>query len=811
MPAAEALEIVLKPLSRPELGEIRIDDGTFAIGRAEPPFASYEQDVVTMLSRRHARIFCENGIVFLADLDSRNGTTVNRAGIRHSPCRLSDGDEVCFGGVLSYRVEIAPRTVKPGPSEGFALTLTPESSATGLEAIVVTRFPFLVSKADAAFSRYRDKHARQLGYLSRRQAHIFQKNGDVYIEDLTSTNGTFVDGQRLPEGAIPLRDGALLAFGGDHFVYRVRISRPPAVDDGAQAASEARPAQTQATASHAAAGKTTFVVAPDSFLDIFCVDRGRAETADASGSTLPAPAEEPSVRRPRGRAVALLSELSAVCASGDPRRTRRNLWRGTALAALLVAGVVALGLWRASERELKELVARGEYAQAVQLANQTLRRHPDDAELKALATEAALKANVPAWLGKLAARDFDGAQAVVASMSELGKRNPELRPLVGELEWLGKLERLVSGRGGADAPIRIYADEDAIAALIDRWNDDTREHQRALARIASYVPQFAGPYAEALTHVRKLQSEATVHLAAIERLKATIIAEVNRDRPEALEPVLKEYAQKYPGLGGLDRVREDLARYIELRAEARAPGRVFALLRKARFATPPFQEGFRALASSGQLPGAQLVQQYEAATRAWQAGDRPQAQAGLQKMAAGPWAEAAAKELQRRQAVVARFEALQQSRKAGGYAQELLAFRESLDADEDVYFARATSADLQSQKDALLAQAQDAMNRARALWQEYRDQGAIEASQRIETAISSQFRARARLLSEAGALAQQGMQIHAQLAAPSPDTWTAINDEIRAEAQQQRSALLELRNVLDPQVLKAKLALLGEA
>ena len=170
---------------------------------------------------------------------------------------------------------------------------------------------------------------------------------------------------------------------------------------------------------------------------------------------------------------------------------------------------------------------------------------------------------MPAWLGKLKAGDFDGAKAVLAGLSALGKRNPELRPMVGELEWLGDLQRLVSGRGGADAPIRIYADEDRIGALVERWNTNTGEHQRTLARIASHVPQFGAPYAEALTHLRRLQSDATVYLGAIERLKASIAAELNRDSPEALEGVLKEYADKYPGIGGLDSVRQDLARYIE--------------------------------------------------------------------------------------------------------------------------------------------------------------------------------------------------------------------------------------------------------
>ncbi len=473
---------------------------------------------------------------------------------------------------------------------------------------------------------------------------------------------------------------------------------------------------------------------------------------------------------------------------------------------------VALYGWGASDRKLKELVAQGDYAQAAVLADRKLEQRPDDVELKALATEAALKANVPAWLAKVAAHDFDGAGAVIAGMSQLGLRNPELRPLVAELEWLGQLELLVSRRGGPEKPIRIYADEDSIAALIDRWNNDTREHQRSLARIASYVPQFGAPYAQALTHVRKLQSEATVHLGAIERLKATIVAELKRDRPEALDPVLKEAAEKYPGLGGLDSVRQDLDRYIEIRSEARAgkPGRLFALMRKARFATPLFQEHFRALAASGQLPPADLVQKYEAATQTWKDGHADVSLAALRQMATGPWAAAVSMELERRQAVITQFAALQQSRAASGYAEQLLAFRLALDPEEDVHFARATQADLDQQKDKVLARAQDAMNRARMLWQDYRNQGAIEASQRSETAISDPFRARARLLSEASSYAQQAMQMYAQLGAAAPEELAAIHGEIKTEAQQQRSALRELRNVLAPELLKSKLALLGD-
>ncbi|MBA2962068.1 MULTISPECIES: FHA domain-containing protein [Ramlibacter] len=815
-PTGSAQDIVLKPLSRPELGDIRVD-GVLAVGRAEQPFATFRDDTVVSLSRRHARLFCEAGEVYVADLGSSNGTTVNRAAVGPSPHRLRDGDEICFGGVLSYRVQIGPRT-KARP-DAFTLTLAPAAEGKGLETLVITRFPFLVSKTEGAFSQQRGEHAAQLSYLSRRHAHIFLKGGRACIEDLGSTNGTFVDGLRLQECAVPLQDGALLAFGGDHFTYRVGVTQAAGLDlpqprELAEPAEPTRAGQAQPAdnRSSAAGGKTTFVAAPTSFLDIFCVENALDESAEGSRPTVPAVAEQAPGRRPRRRAAALWSELASVFQGHDEGGTRRGPWRAVALVAVLAAAGTALYWWDAPDRQLKDLVASGDYAQAALVADRSLEQRPDDAQLKALSIEAALKANVPAWLAKVAARDFDGAGAVTAAMSRLGVRNAELRPLVAELEWLGQLERLVNQRGGPDQPIRIYADEDAIAALIDRWNNDTREHQRALARIASYVPQFGAPYAEALTHVRKLQSEASVHLGVIERLKTTIVAELKRDRPEALDPVLKEVAAKYPGLGGLDSVRQDLNRYLEIRSEARAgrPGRLFALVLKGRFATPPFQERFDALAASGQLPPAEAVRQYEAATRAWKEGQADSSLEGLRQMAAGPWAAAVQREVERRQAVLTRFAALQAARGASGYADQLLAFRLALDPEEDAHFARATQADLDQNKDKVLARAQDTVSRARLAWQDYRGQGGIEASQRSEIAVSGPFRARARLLADANSYSQQALQMHAQLGAAPPEGLATLHAEIKAEMDQQRTALRELRNVLEPDLLKSKLALLGD-
>ncbi|SMG55376.1 FHA domain-containing protein [Paraburkholderia susongensis] len=837
-----AFDVVLSPVAsaqRPTFDAIRIVDNLFAVGRSEAPFNDYPAQWTASLSRRHARIFTEHGAVYVADLGSKNGTTINGVAVRQTPARVRAGDELCFGGELCYRVGVEPRArIVAGAAASPAphLLLVPQRDDLGLQPVEVQAFPFLVSKADDVFSRYKERYPHQVNYISRRHAHLFLKGSELFVEDLGSTNGTFVNGKRLDESALPLGEGDVVAFGGDHFVYRVSLQKQPEVE----------PTVTQLSLNPAADSavdldKTTFVGAAHSFLDIFCVDPAlqredetneAAQTACAqarrdgssgavngapgangagndSGANAKSTAKNAARSKPR-RWRLLAGELGKAFADGERANVRRiAAWGGAGVAVLMALGV-ALYLHGSSERELKNLLASGDYTSAVTVAQDYLANHPADAKISALASEALLKAKLPDWLNALEKAQFDQADVLLKDMKSSSANNADAVSLVGELQWAGDLERFVAARGGVDAPIRMYADESTINNLLRRWDDDARSHQRALDRIASYVPAFVEPYAQVLSHLRKLESDDSVYVAAIERLNGVIRTELARDKPDALPPVLDDYAQRYPRLAGLDRVRDDLRQYTALlnAALSRQLTSLLAMMEAAHFSTLPFQAQFQQLAAT-RLPSPEIVQRQNSVDAAWQRGDAQQALAGLQSMPASPWSDVLAVEAAHKKALFDQYTDLRKTRGGKDYDQRLLSFYASLDPKTDAWFVQSIQQDVAALHDKALARAQDLLLRAQSLWQEYRASGPIGGTERLEAGISPGFRNEARLLSDAQTAAQQGMRIYTQLKADHPADFDRLLADIEAEASLQRRSLTELRMVLDPGLLKAKLSLIG--
>jgi pSer/pThr/pTyr-binding forkhead associated (FHA) protein len=500
---AGRLMIMLVPVSHPDLEPIRIHENLFAIGRTEAPFDAYPPGLAADLSRRHARIFCEHGAVYFAELGSKNGSTVNGVPVRQAITTLKSGDLLGLGKTLVYRVEFDHASLQPPHTRLASLTLVPEDTATSLQPIVVTEFPFMISKADETFARYKDLEPAQVNYLSRRHAHIFLKGGALHVEDLGSTNGTFVNGTRLDEHAVALHDGDLIAFGGRHFVYRIVLAWEAVARD---------PTLTRIGAASAVpvadADRTTFVAAADSFLDIFCVDA--APSVPAAPDAPQAPGADPSVPHedatapPQGKAAAMLSGLHAALGGKGPLSMRRlRYWAAAALAVVVLLAWALLGLNR-PVREVEGLLADGAYAQAAAAADAALAGDPENGRLRALGTEALLKANLPSWMASVKAGRFAQARQQLAGMRRHARHNPELAPLLDELDWITGLEAFVAQRGGAGAPVRDPGDGAGIERILKGWDEQDEAHQRAFETIAAHVPAFRDAYADALSDIRRL-------------------------------------------------------------------------------------------------------------------------------------------------------------------------------------------------------------------------------------------------------------------------------------------------------------------
>lgn len=222
------MNVKLKPISHPALGGINIDDIRFTIGRVMDYFSTYKDEAVSQLSRRHARIFQDNGEVYIIDLGSLNGTQVNGQPVEEEAIRLLNGDEINLAGDFLFRVEIEvddenERSIVSQPPP--RLTLAPTNTDSGIDPIVITRLPFLVTRSYTLFGQYMDHSMDDVCKISRPHAIIGQKENEIYIEDLDSENGTFLAEELLDAGQIVVAEGAKITFGSDLFSYKVVLEQ----------------------------------------------------------------------------------------------------------------------------------------------------------------------------------------------------------------------------------------------------------------------------------------------------------------------------------------------------------------------------------------------------------------------------------------------------------------------------------------------------------------------------------------------------------------------------------------------------------
>ncbi|MBC8229762.1 FHA domain-containing protein [bacterium] len=162
------------------------------LGRGEDATIRLKGD--SELSRNHTQLTVHNGDVYITDLGSSNGTYVDGKFIEKST-KLLIGSQIQLGGSLIVVSDIQlnpPRLCRDVPPEFIIILKELRNDDIGKEYSVTIR--------EITIGRGLNAQIRLLnssGELSRIHAKLEAREGDVYIIDLNSINGTYVDGKKI--------------------------------------------------------------------------------------------------------------------------------------------------------------------------------------------------------------------------------------------------------------------------------------------------------------------------------------------------------------------------------------------------------------------------------------------------------------------------------------------------------------------------------------------------------------------------------------------------------------------------------------
>jgi len=160
------------------------------------------------ISSEHALISNdENGTIFLLDLNSSNGTYLNNKrlekGAKHE---ITIGDTIGFAGSSPFKVEIIATDAEYLEKVVRTPASQPQCVTYNLINLLKTKDRIVVGRATGADVYFDDME------VSRHHAEIFNEGGSIWIQDLGSTNGTYVNNKRI-KGKVKLSETDSLQIG----------------------------------------------------------------------------------------------------------------------------------------------------------------------------------------------------------------------------------------------------------------------------------------------------------------------------------------------------------------------------------------------------------------------------------------------------------------------------------------------------------------------------------------------------------------------------------------------------------------------
>ena len=181
------------------------------------------------VSRRHAQVISEGDALYVEDLGSTNGTSLNDAAVTAGErTHIQSGDKISVGGyllVLSLPGESAKTAMGlSGRTAAIAAAPTVETAAAWLEG---GDLKFRLHDGTNTFGRKADNDIvlDTLVVSGRHCAFDLVGVADVFLEDLGSTNGTYVNDHMIKRRT-KLNDGDVIAIGPFRIKYLQASEEP---------------------------------------------------------------------------------------------------------------------------------------------------------------------------------------------------------------------------------------------------------------------------------------------------------------------------------------------------------------------------------------------------------------------------------------------------------------------------------------------------------------------------------------------------------------------------------------------------------
>ena len=770
--------------------QIEVSDPEILIGANEFLLADLSEGELAQLHPQHARIVYEQDRWVLEDL-GQAATQLNGRVLVGERAELHVGDQLVFGDNLTFQWtngrDPMSTTQVLTAIEPLQLTLTPQSTQGPKQTLLVNSFPFIVAKNKGYFANYQAECGDFSGYLSRRHAQFFMVAGELFVEDLGSTNGTILNNKFVEEGPIAIKSGDLIRFGHDVFTFEVQVG--PVSD---QKVPEG----------------TVLISSPGSFLDIYVDGADRTEPT-VTGHEAEASPQDIAVTGLAHRLSALLpTEAFANWWNTLPIGPDVRLWLKLS-PMVLVAVVIAVLLLSDNRLSKAESALREDNpVTALELASQYLQDHPDHAQAIAVSETALLRVVNPQWIEK---RGAAGAGNSIEWLEEKVAQVPHHtdHPNVRLLRLISAIDSYWTRRE-AGAGISVVSSNAAFEKLMARWERESDANTRLLRELEEAYPTFKAVHAQTLSRVRLLQEDQRILLAAIDRLHRDIVELAEVGRHGQIPVRVDEFGEKHPGVGDVHVLRQEVSLYIQLtQAHASAKPDVFVpLVQDASFRTPALEKLSGSLVAE-RASALAANEQLSAAVSLWQKGRWAAAISQLEVGEESHWSPALLVQGQRYSAVVDEFQMLLGQVHTEDYPQRLIDFYTGLNPAHDTFFLAVLEEDFAKHREHALRKAEVLMDRAQTLTDEYTARfDGISGGLRLEPEVSEVFKEQASSLHTLLATTSQAVQIHRLLEETPPAPLQAQLSRVTAEINRQRVALASLRSIVGDVVVNEKLSLL---